>query len=283
MPAQVSSAPVLERPPAVRAAGGSDSPAAPTAGGPSWRRTALTLLVGAVLGAGATAAVFLAVAYRAAGGVPDFYDEALSETPPADRRAAADAFDRKTVELARAAEYQKEWAEAFTQAQINGWLAERLPEEYGDRIPPDVSDPRVDLSKPGLVRLGFKLKNARFDGVVSLAVRPEVTGPNTVALEVEGLWAGLFPLDVNAFRPQVSRALARHGVDHAWADEGDHRDGGGGERKGGHKEDAPGNPVLTVRVRPDGPGRPVLEALEIADGTVHIAGRRGPAVRLTKR
>ena len=244
--------------------------ASPPPGRPSWRRTVATLLIGAALGGLLVAGAVAAFAWYAAAGVPDFYDDALAEAPPpAERRAAADAFEAKTAELSRAAQYRGAWEQEFSQAQINGWLAERLDAEYGAEVPDDVSDPRVDLSRPGLVRLGFRLSNRKFDGVVSLAVRPEVVGPNRVALHVEGLWAGMIPLDPAAFRPQVSKQLNRYGVDHRWE---------------APRADAPAAaPVLTVSVAPRGPGRPVLEELEIDDKTVRVAGRRGQAVRLTRR
>ena len=74
----------------------------------------------------------------------------------------------------------------------------------------------MDLSEPGLIRLGFRLTNSKFDGVVSLAVRPEITGPNRLSLTVEGLFAGVLPLDPAQFAPQVSAQLNRYGVRHRW-------------------------------------------------------------------
>ena len=240
------------------------------AGGASVGRTVFTLLVGAVLGGLVVAAGFLTFAWYAAAGVPDFYSDALSQAPPAERRAAADAFEAKTAELTRAARYREDWEQQFTQAQINGWLAERLQTEFGDEVPDDVSDPRVDLSRPGLVRLGFRLSNSKVDGIVSLAVRPEVVGPNRVALHIQSLWLGRIPLDPSAFRGNVSKQLDRYEIEHEWADPP-------------ADSTRPTPPVLTVAVAPLGPGRPVLEELEIDGSAVRVAGRRAAAVRLTRR
>ena len=236
----------------------------------SWRGTLVLLLVGFLLGGLTVAGVGL---WYLAGGEPDFYTDALKAVPPAERRAQAEAFAERTVELAREIEYGDAWEQRFTQDEVNGWLAEGLPERFGDQIPNDVSDPRVDLTRPGLVRFGFRLSNSKFDGVVSLAVRPEMVGPNRVALHVEGLMAGLFPLDPKTFAPHVSKYLSKYGVPHEWDLEPE-------------SADAPGEvgvPTLIVRLNPRAANQAVLEEVEIDAGTVRVAGSRAPTVRLTRR
>ena len=234
-------------------------------------RTALALAGAAVVGGLALAAGGL---WFAAERVPDFYAEALADIPPPAARAdAAAAFAEKTAELAADLHAPNAagltWEQRFSQTQINSWLAVRLPERYGEKIPDSVSDPRVDLSEEGRVRLGFRLSNSKFDGVVSLAVRPEVTAPNRLALHVEGLFAGLLPIDPARFAPRVSAQLDKYGVDHEWIDPA------GGE----------GPPVLTVAITPrrPGPGRPVLEELEIDDAGLRVSGRRLDGTLVTRR
>ena len=239
-----------------------------------WRKVLLAGAGGVVL----IAAAFGGAAWFLAERVPDFYRQALADVPPPEQRAdAADRFAAKTAELAQsladdpapataAAAVVKTWEQRFTQTQINAWLAERLPVRFGDRIPDGVSDPRVDLSEPGLIRLGFRLEADAFDGVVSLAVRPEITGPNRLSLVVEGLHAGLLPLDPERFAPQVSAQLRKYNVRHRW-------DG---------LDDA-GPPTLAVAVVPRGPGSPVLDEFEVDDDGVRVAGRRGARALVTSR
>ncbi|MFH5803636.1 hypothetical protein [Alienimonas sp. DA493] len=236
----------------------------------SWGGTLVALLVGFVLGALTVAG--LAVWYLA-DGTPDFYAEALEATPPAVQREQAEAFEDRTVELARDLEYGASWEQRFTQDEVNGWLAEGLPERFGEQIPNGVSDPRVDFTRPGLVRLGFRLTSSKFDGVVSLALRPEMRGPNRVALHVEGLMAGLFPLDPAAFAPQVSKFLEKYDVRHEW-DLAPGPEGDAGEYV---------PPTLIVTLNPRDANQAVLEEVEIDDGAVRVAGTRAPAVRLTRR
>ena len=231
------------------------------------RRTVLALVAGAVAGGVALAAGGL---WYAAERVPDFYAEALAEVPPpAERDTAAATFAEKTAELARDLRAGGTWEQRFTQTQINSWLALRLPERYAEEIPDSVSDPRVDLSEEGRVRLGFRLTNRKFDGVVSLAVRPEVVAPNRLALHVEGLFAGILPIDPARFAPQVSAQLEKYGVTHEWIGPA-----------------APGGPpVLTVAITPrrPGPGRPVLDELEIDDAGLRVSGRRIGQTLVTRR
>ncbi|MEM9702253.1 MAG: hypothetical protein AAF907_07405, partial [Planctomycetota bacterium] len=249
----------------------SAEPGATPASRGSWLRTLVTLLIGFILGALTVAG---AAIWYLADGEPDFYTRALKETPPAERRANAEAFEERTVELARELEYGDDWEQRFTQAEVNGWLAEEFPNRYGDQIPDEVSDPRVDLTRPGLVRLGFRLSNAQFDGVVSLAVRPEVLGPNRVALHVEGLMAGLFPLDPVSFAPQVSQFLDQYRIEHDWrlpgdADKTDVAEDDASQSAADANDEAP---VLIVAFSPRRANRAVLEEVEIEAGAVRVSG-----------
>ena len=247
----------------------------PARRGSVWR-TLFTLLVGFVLGGLTVAGVAL---YYASVEVPDFYSRAMNEVPPpAERRAAAEEFETRTVELARAVEYRRTWEQSFTQAQINAYLAQGMPEELDGRIPDTVSDPLVDLSLPGAAQVGFRLSNSKFEGVVSVRLRPEVVGPNRLALHVESLKAGWFPLDPRAFSGQVTKYLNKHDVAHEW-DLHPLPTIPGGEKP---------PPILTVLVTPPAGGRGglsrgVLEEVEIDGGAIRIAGRRADPVRLTRR
>ena len=227
------------------------------------KRTLLTLLAGMLAGSLLT---LLGVAWWAIGRTPDFYERAVSEEPPPEvRAAAAEELETRTAELAREVEYARQWDQTFTQRQINSWLIERLPEEYGDELPDGVSDPRVDLSEPGVVRLGFRLSTRRFDGVVSLAVLPEVPRPNRVRLTVRSLHAGILPLSAASFTEDISEALDDRRVSHEW------------------ETDDAGLPVLQIALTPGGAEQPVLETIEVDDHAVRVTGRRAAARRMTMR
>lgn len=193
---------------------------------------------------------------------PDFYESALaSEQTPAARRKAARAFAEQTAQLVHEIQYARAWQQEFSQTRVNAWLAEELPDQYAKRIPAGVSDPRVQFDD-GLVWFGFRLSNSRFHGVVSLAVRPEVTEPNRLALTVESLSAGLLPLTPTAFTDDVSEQLDRYGVEHEW-------------------EIVENKPVLHVTIVPNRGDHPVLEELQVDDQRLRIAGHRQEPRQLT--
>ena len=193
---------------------------------------------------------------------PDFYETALaSSAPPEARHEAARKFAEQTAQLVHDIQYAANWREEFSQSRVNAWLADELPEQYAKQIPDGVSDPRVKF-EDGLVRFGFRLSNSRFDGVISLAVRPTVTGPNRVAITVESLFAGLLPLAPSAFTDDVTAQLDRYGIEHNW-------------------DFVENKPVLHVTIVPTRADHPVLEELEVDHQRLRIAGYRVEPPALT--
>lgn len=195
---------------------------------------------------------------------PDFYETALASDPsPAARHEAARKFAEQTARLVHDIQYAAKWREEFSQSRVNAWLADELPEQYAEQIPDGVSDPRVQF-EDGLVRFGFRLSNSRFDGIVSLAVRPAVTGPNRVAITVESLSAGLLPLTPAAFTDDVSEQLDHYDIEHNW-------------------EIVENKPVLHLTIVPTRADHPVLEELDVDHQRLRIAGYRVEPRALTMR
>lgn len=198
----------------------------------------------------------------AANQAPDFYESAITNSsPPAVRQEAAREFAEQTAQLVRDLQYSPTWEQEFSQTQVNAWLAEELPQRYSKRIPRGVSDPRVQFDD-GLVRIGFQLTSSKFDGVVSLDLRPSVPQPNQIAIAVESLYAGLLPLAPIAFTGDVSKQLDRFGVEHEWRTEN-------------------GFQVLYVTVVPNRDDRPILEELVVDDERLRIAGHRDEPATIT--
>ena len=193
---------------------------------------------------------------------PDFYETAMQASPPpAERVEAAREFAEQTAQLVHEMKYSRAWQQEFTQARVNAWLAEEVPEQYARRIPRGVTDPRVQFAE-GVVWFGFRFSNSKFNGIVSLAVRPEVTEPNRIALHVESLSAGVLPLVPTAFIDDVSKQLDRYGVEHEW-------------------EVAEGKPVLHLELDSPGGDAPVLEEVEVEPERLRIAGYREAPRALT--
>ena len=220
---------------------------------------ALTALGGALVVAG------IAVGLRwAATQGPDFYEAALADPPsPAVRERAAREFAEQTAALVQDLRYAATWEQEFSQTQVNAWLVEELPVQYGDRVPKGVTEPRVQFAD-GLVRIAFRLSNRAFDGVVSLDLRPTVPEPNRLTIGVESLSAGLLPLSPASFTGDVSKQLDLHGVEHAWrVEDGVH--------------------LLDVTIVPTHGDNPVLEEIAVADERLRIAGHRARPATITMR
>lgn len=189
--------------------------------------------------------------------VPDFYASALAEMPedPNIRKRAARQFVQSTLQLVDNLQHAEHWAETFEQEQINSWLAEELHSpRYAGLVPRSVSDPRV-LFRDGVILIGFQVSQKRWDGVVSLRLRPWVPEPNQLALEVQSVKVGLIPYPLDDLLEDISVQLASEGIRSEW-------------------QQIEGNDVLLIHLDRGKPEQtPVLEAIEVADGEIRISGR----------
>ena len=210
----------------------------------------LMLMLVAAIAGGATV-------YWAVTRVPEFYGEALAQQPEDPVvQAAARQLEEQTTRLAEEIQYSDEWSAEFEQTRINSWLAENLDEASNTaRLPPGVSSPRV-LFRSGTVHVGFRLIRTGFDGVVSVAVRPMLAGPNLLELEVIDVRTGLISVPMERITRQVTQLLQKHGQNSTWLN------------RNGHD-------VLQIELNPGVEGTPVLEEIELRDGTIRLQGRGG--------
>lgn len=189
--------------------------------------------------------------------VPDFYANALAEIPPDPmiRKKAARQFVQHTLDLVDSLQNSERWSETFEQDQINSWLVEELHNpKYAGLVPRSVSEPRVLLREEQIL-IGFRVSQRRWDGVVSLRLRPWVPEPNQLALEVQSVKVGLIPYPLDDVLEDISVQLASEGFRSEW-------------------REMDGNDVLVVDLdRGDSETSPVLEAIELDDGAIRISGR----------
>jgi len=203
--------------------------------------------------------LFLAVV-GAAGGfwwavvqVPDFYQQALGEEPdPVVRKAAAKVFVQRTLRLVDDIKQTDRWAEEFEQKQINSWLAEDLQRKFSDILPEGVRDPRLKLTKDAIL-VGFRFRYEGFNGIVSLRLKPWMAAPNRLAVEFVSIKAGLVPIPLDEILAGITEQLAESGWKTRWTR-------------------ANGNDVLIIDLDQGEPEQPVLEAIELLDGVIRIAG-----------
>jgi len=204
---------------------------------------------------------------------PAFYRAAeRTIASPVVRRQATRHFEQQTQRLVDEIRQAEEWAEEFSEAEINAWLAEEFPREFADIVPPEVSDPRLHIEPDGL-RLGFKLDLPdQWSGIVSLRVRASVAEPNHLEIRIDSIQAGLIPVPVTDILKEVVAEASRRGLQIDWQD----------DEEGG---------VAHVTLISKGEGDPRLDAIEFSEGHLRVKGSSRPRtgsfrfepVRITSR
>jgi hypothetical protein len=208
-----------------------------------------------VAGVGVGAAALAVALWAGLTHRPDFY-RALLALDPARRHQRAGAFVSHSSQLRNDIVNESRWEAVFTDDEINAWLAEDLAQQFADRIPPGVCDPRV-LFEPDRVTLAFTRHDAGIESVLWAVARVRVVGPNEIAFTFEKVRAGALPVPSDMLLGRLENSGAEFGLRLAWSKDGD-------------------SPVATVRYEPTSETRAViLESLQVADGWIRLAGRTG--------
>jgi hypothetical protein len=202
-------------------------------------------------------AVFLTAAYRATQQVPEFYKAALVERP-VEQKAAADALEREVLSLNSEVRRPGRWEARFSQDQINGWLAADLPVKFPGVLPEGVSQPRVAIDADQ-VQMAVKFKQGDVETVLSLTGDAYLTDrPNEVAIHIEHVRAGAFPVPLSRFLENIAEKAGDAGLPLRW-DEQD------------------GDPVALVTLpldREEFKGKQLrVEEISINDGEIVVSGR----------
>ena len=186
---------------------------------------------------------------------PRFYRRAKSQVSRAELEAESNRFLAQTSHLYNDIRNEPTWTAIFTDQEVNAWLAKDLVEQFADQIPPQVHDPRVAFD-PDRVTLAFGLDRGPIRMVVSVSARVKVPEDNLIALTIEKIRAGAFPVDSEALIARITEHARSRGLDLRW------------------ERDAENLPVALIRYRAD-PGRTdvVLERLMLDDGRIVLAGR----------
>jgi hypothetical protein len=155
-------------------------------------------------------------------------------------------------------DHAPKWFATFTDAQINSYFDERLPQErtYRDFLPRGAASPRVAI-EPDKLRLAFRYGRGPWSTIVSVDLRVWLAKnePNAVCLELQGLHAGALPVSAQSLLDQVTEACQRKQIGVKWY------------RRNG-------NPVALLRFQSEGPRPSVqLSKLELRQGMLVISGR----------
>jgi hypothetical protein len=201
-------------------------------------------------------AATLFIAYRASRHVPQFYERALAADPVV-QRTAGDELERRALELHNEVQVAGDWEAIFTQQQINGWLAVDLLEKFPELLPPEVTDPRVEIT-PEEVRIACRYHDENIETVISLALTAALSEePNTVAVRVKRARAGALPIPLKQFLDDITAAARDSGLDLRWLQ-------------------SEGDPVALIRLpteHTDLPDRILhLKRFELREGEAYLSG-----------
>lgn len=216
------------------------------------RRTYILILGGCAL----LVIALLGSAWWASRSVPEFYAEALTLPGTVEeQRNESDQLIRRSMKLADDIQFADEWAEQFTETQINSWLVHELPLKFAHVLPPSVSDPRIRISTTA-VDLGFRYESSDWSGIVSVTFEPAVAEDHRLAFEIIAVRAGKLPIPVDMIIAEVAENMNLDGVEFEWA------------------RSAAGRDQLLIELPAEGDQPAVLEVLELDEKLVRIAGRR---------
>ncbi len=186
---------------------------------------------------------------------PDFYGAAVEVERSSQVDSSREMSSRVTM-LYSDARNNDQWHALFTTEQINAWLAVDLEEKHPELLPPEVSDPRVQLSASA-VTLAARYDTPRLETVLSLSFDVVMIEPNRIGFRIFYARAGAVPVTLRDVMEAVEQGARGAGLQVHWTE-------------------LEGDPVavLTLRGKPDEKGRAaVLEQCELRDGQIYFAGR----------
>jgi hypothetical protein len=222
------------------------------AASPARRRSVLRLAV--VLAAVAGGA--LAVAGFAATRVPEFYRQrlAIENAEDSARRLVSDV-------SALHASFVREggWEAAFSERDINAWLASDLPRNHARLLPQAVASPRLRFT-PRRVHVAARVGAGLASSVAVVVAEVQLREPNQLGIVVEDARLGSLPLPRGLVLGAIRRRFDQIGMVTAvrWLD---------------------GRTVLVVYIpstHESGGMSHWLESLSIGEGSVAFAGHTRP-------
>jgi hypothetical protein len=200
-------------------------------------------------------AATMAGVYWASKRVPRFYRDAL-ELEPAAQRQASDQLLENASALASNASKEGRWSALFTADQINGWLAVDAVENHPELLSAEISSPRV-LIQPSRATFACRHGQGSLSSVVTLSVQLYLVEPNVIALRIERARAGVLPIPLTRILDGVTEAAMRLKLHLAW-------------------RQVDGDPLALITIPPTRDRDDTeyqLEALELRDGEIYLAGR----------
>ena len=221
----------------------------------SWTRTILKLValtIGLLVVAGAGI-------YWLARQTPEFYHASLRMSEE-EAFEAGESLEVAALYLRNDVLEEETWVAEFEENQINGWLASDLPRKFGTQLfAGKTHAPRVGI-EPDKFQIGLTTEIKGIETVVVAAMEFFPTEKsNQFGVHVLSVHAGWLPIPISFFTDPVTEMLRHHRIEVQWHDASD------------------GAPVALLTIpkkKLSYQGHQiVVERLQIADGSVRLAGR----------
>lgn len=123
---------------------------------------------------------------------PDFYGRRL-QLNPSQAAQHSDAFLQKTALIADEVKRPGTWQITFREEEINGWLAVDLPQNHPSLLPPELSEPRVEIDD-NVLRLAIRIRHGLLSGVAWVESYIYTGESNTVVVVIRRANLGVLPL-----------------------------------------------------------------------------------------
>jgi len=164
----------------------------------------------------AIAGLIAAWLWRSALHVPEFYASRLvvEEAGPME-----ESLQEQLQDLQTALTQDGPWRIAFTEAEINAWLAGDVRKQFPRAVPPYVTDPRIQLSD-GFAQVACQYTHDELVAVVSAKVHLEpIDRPNSIVMKVFEPRIGSVPGPGDLALRQLRMVAARAGLRVVWRNE----------------------------------------------------------------
>ena len=214
----------------------------------------ITIIMAGIVALGLLALLAIGYANRALHQVQPYYARAIeldSEMLAQDSHA----MECRIASLVTDATTDSSWQTAFSEREVNGWLAVALKEKFADLLPESVVDPRVDFGA-NEAAIGFRYVGEELSTVISVRVSVWVAETDVVAIRLKKCHAGTLPIPVSKVVDQMIAAADKLNASLRWTQQA-------------------GDPVALISLRgvlSVADEQRCLQSVELYEGELYLAG-----------
>ncbi len=149
---------------------------------------------------------------------PEFYSKAL-RVDSEEQKKFGSQMETVLLDLHNSIIVSDEWSAEFTEKQLNGWLAWDLEKKFPKLLPPQISDPRVDIDDKDEISLAFRCDSKPYEGIGIIKGEIFLSGVvNQIGIRIKSIRSGLVPIPFALFADQVAVFAEKSEIDIEWTD-----------------------------------------------------------------